>query len=170
MTEVEQVAFVRQRGLTLPFARSRCRRRTSRSDGHRGRRRASQANAAPPVRQLDLRHRRRQGGSDGGMASSTKGAGRSGRWGGGRGRSMVSRPGRGLPEEPVEDRRRVPAELVAEFEAVTSQQAPSSRSIGPRLRIIQRYWIAFQRWTLHNQLSGGFSNGSVNSMMGFALY
>ena len=70
----------------------------------------------------------------------------------------------------MKDRRRVPAELVAEFEAVTSQQAPSSRSIGPRLRIIQRYWIAFQRWTLHNQLSGGFSNGSVNSMMGFALY
>jgi len=35
------------------------------------------------------------------MASSGTGTGRSGRWAGGRGRSVVIRPGSGLSEEPV---------------------------------------------------------------------
>src|SRR5215471_16716891 len=49
---------------------------------------------------LDLRLRRRRGGSDRGMASSATGAGRSGRRAGG-GRSVVTGPGSGLSEEPV---------------------------------------------------------------------
>jgi hypothetical protein len=50
---------------------------------------------------LDPRRRRRQIGSDRGMASSATGTGRTRRWGGGRGRSVVARPGSGLTEEPV---------------------------------------------------------------------
>jgi hypothetical protein len=50
---------------------------------------------------LDLRRRRRQGGSDRAMASSAPGTDRSRRWVAGRGRSVVTGPGSGLSEEPV---------------------------------------------------------------------
>ena len=50
---------------------------------------------------LDLRLRRRQGGSDRGMASPAPGTSRSRRWFAGRGRRVVTGPGSGLSEEPV---------------------------------------------------------------------
>ncbi len=55
---------------------------------------------------LDLRRRRRHGGSDRGMASPAPGTGsvppgRAGCWVAGCGRGVVTGPGSGLPEEPV---------------------------------------------------------------------
>jgi len=57
--------------------------------------------AWPRALRLDLRLRRRQCGSDRGMASSAPATGGTRRWAAGRGRRVVTGPGSGLSEEPV---------------------------------------------------------------------